>query len=85
MPITLLDMLTCISGRGLLVNMLLCVLLGYEILETENFCWKITTVTNVLKLLWISVTTEEFYIILCACHWGSSIRLGCILFVFSKR
>lgn len=78
-----LDMLACIMGRGSLVNMLLCVLFSYEILEIEISPWKITTITNVLSL-WVSVTTEEFYITLCAWHWGGSIRLGWFLSVFSK-
>jgi len=43
-------MLACIMGESLLVNMLICELLGYKILEFENFPWETTTVTTVLSL-----------------------------------
>lgn len=44
-------MLACIMGERLLVNMLICELLGYEILEIGNFPWTTRTVTIVLSLL----------------------------------
>lgn len=58
-----------IMGGSLLVKIFICELLGYEILEMENFLWKITHITSVLSLQ-LSVVTEQSCSISCALPLG---------------